>query len=88
MNTSYGRLPGGGYGYGYYDPLHPGVFMAVAAHQMMVNDAMMMNSGYGHWDNRGRPVVVHSNGALIVYFVLMGIIVVVVVVVMVINKKQ
>jgi hypothetical protein len=64
INTSYGMLPGGYYGYGYIDPVTH-LMVALAANQMMVNDAMMMEAGYGQWDNTGRPIVVHSHGFLI-----------------------
>lgn len=49
-------LPGGYYGYGYMDPVTH-TMVALAAHQMMVDDMRMMQAGYGQWDSTGRPVV-------------------------------
>jgi hypothetical protein len=58
--SSYGMLPGGHYGYGYYDPMTH-VMVALAANQMMVNNSMMRESGYGQWDDSGRPIIVHES---------------------------
>lgn len=80
VGTTYGMLPGGGYGYGYYDPVSH-MFMALAMNQMLVNDAMMMESGSGHWDSTGRPIVVHNNSGLMIFFIILGSIVVILVVV-------
>lgn len=60
VSSSYGMLPGGHYGYGYYDPMTH-MMVALAANQMMVDNAMMRQSGYGQWDDSGRPVIVHES---------------------------
>lgn len=56
VNVTYNSFGGGGYGYGYMDPT-TGVFMALAANQMMVNSAMMSQAGYGQWNANGTPYV-------------------------------
>jgi hypothetical protein len=60
VSSSYGMLPGGHYGYGYYDPMTH-VMVALAANQMMVDNAMMRQSGYDQWDDSGRPIIVHES---------------------------
>lgn len=56
VNTSYGMLPGGYYGYGYMDPII-GTMVALAAHDMMVTNAMLRNHGYGTYSASGAVVV-------------------------------
>jgi hypothetical protein len=80
INTSYDRLPGGGYGYGYYDPTSH-LFMALAVNQMIVNDAMMAESGYGRWGHDGRPVQTSGAGIVLLWF--FGFLVIVTVIVIV-----
>jgi hypothetical protein len=78
--SSYGMLPGGHYGYGYYDPMTH-VMVALAANQMMVNNSMMRESGYGQWDDSGRPIIVHESNpvtALIYFILIVGAVVLVV----------
>jgi hypothetical protein len=57
--------------------------VAIAAHQMMVNDAMMMDDGYGQWGNDGRAVVVHHNSGVTFLYILIGIVIVVVIIVVI-----
>lgn len=57
--VSYGQLPGGGYGYGYQDPM-TNTFTALAAYHILTNDSHMRNAGYGRWDESGKPVVVEK----------------------------
>jgi hypothetical protein len=74
VSPSYGMLPGGHYGYGYYDPM-TNMMVALAANQMMVDNAMMRQSGYGQWDDSGRSVVVHepsSSSAIVLVLVILG----------------
>jgi hypothetical protein len=52
---------------------------------MMVNDAMLMNAGYGHWGADGRPVVVHSHSGAAVLMWIVGICIVIVIVVVAIK---
>lgn len=54
--TTYGMLPGGYYGYGYMDPV-TGSMMALAAHDMMVTNAMLRTHGYGTYGAGGAVVV-------------------------------
>jgi hypothetical protein len=75
-------FPGGGYGYGVYDPLTH-VFMALTAHQMVVNDMAMMEAGYGRWGQDGRPVDVHHNSGVTFLYILIGIVIVVVIIVVI-----
>lgn len=52
----YHSVPGGGYGYGYMDPLtHAFVTLAVA--DMIMDAHEMRNAGYGNWDANGRAIV-------------------------------
>jgi hypothetical protein len=79
VNTSYGMLPGGYYGYGYMDPITH-TMVALAAHHMMVDDMRMMQAGYGQWDSTGRPIIYRSStGAIvigvIVLLVIIGVII-------------
>jgi len=67
VNTSYGMLPGGGYGYGYMDPV-TNMFVAVAAHQMLVDAHTMRMAGYGHWGADGQPIVYDPISPLKVLF--------------------
>lgn len=55
VNVTYNVLPGGGYGYGYRDPL-TGTFMAMTAAYMIADAAMMNRHGYGAYDQYGNPV--------------------------------
>jgi hypothetical protein len=72
INTSYDRLPNGGYAYGYTDPTTH-LFIALAASQMMVNSSVMAESGYGHWRDDGRPYNDSPmNPVVIVVLVLLG----------------
>jgi len=81
VRPDYGMLPGGYYGYGYMDPVTH-MMVALTAHQMIVNDAMMMNDGYGQWDSSGRPVIVHTGTSrgLIILFVIIGFVFIMVVI--------
>jgi hypothetical protein len=75
VSSSYGMLPGGHYGYGYYDPMTH-MMVALAANQMMVDNAMMRQSGYGQWDDSGRPVIVHrsSPASAVALVIIIGIV--------------
>jgi hypothetical protein len=73
VNTSYGMFPGGGYGYGYYDPIS-NMFTTLAIHQMIVNDARMMEAGYGHWGNNGRPIRAYSCFSIIIVSIVIVIV--------------
>jgi len=75
--STYGVLPGGGYGYGYYDPT--GIFIAMTAHHMMVDAHQMRMAGYGNWDANGRPIVYRDSGMTIVWTIV-GLLLVVVIV--------
>jgi len=83
VSPSYGILPGGYYGYGYMDPMTH-VMVALAANQMMVNNSMMRESGYGQWGDDGRPVIVHDSSPVtgIVYIlIILGVVALVIFVV-------
>jgi len=55
VNVTYHALPGGGYGYGYMDPMTNAFVTLTTAH--MIADAARMNAyGYGDYDAYGRPV--------------------------------
>lgn len=56
VNVTYNRLPNGSYGYGYTNS--DGLFVALAANQMMVNAAMLSSAGYGHYNVDGTPRIV------------------------------
>jgi hypothetical protein len=69
--TSYGAFPGGGYGYGYYNPI-TNAFVALAVADMIVDHNTLQNSGYGRWRDDGRPVQQTSAaGAIIGIFVVL-----------------
>lgn len=87
VNVTYNVLPGGGYGYGYMDPMS-GMFMAVAAHHMIVNASMMRSAGYGQWDASGRPVVVRSASNSVAFIVLLFLVGAIVVAVIVSNHSK
>lgn len=67
INTSYGMFGGGGYGYGYMDPMTH-LFIAVAANQMMVDSHRMRMAGYGNWGAGGQPIVYTPTSPLAVLF--------------------
>lgn len=71
-NSVYGGYPGGGYGYGYYDPM--GLFIAMTASQMMVDAHQMRMAGYGRWDASGQPIVYRP--APVGWYVFIGILIV------------
>lgn len=72
VTPSYDRLSNGRYAYGTYDPTTH-LFIALAANQMMVNNAMMAESGYGHWRDDGRPYrSTPMSPAAVVFLVLIG----------------
>ncbi len=67
--TSYGMFPGGGYGYGYMNPL-TGLFCAMAANQMIVNDQYMAQNGYGAWGAQRQVYHSNSGGLGFLYFII------------------
>ena len=83
VNTRYDRFSDGSYGYGYYDPMTH-MFMALAVNQMIVDDMVLRNHGYGVYNENGRPVHVSTGmstgSAIIIIFVIivLGIVVYVV----------
>lgn len=82
VSTSYGMLPGGGYGYGYMDPTTH-MFCALAAHQMIVNDAMLMNHGYGSYGPGGQPVMMSTGAsiAMIIIWIIVACVVIALIIV-------
>lgn len=75
VNVSYNVLPGGGYGYGYISPT-TGLFVALAANQMYVNNAMLASAGYGSYNANGQPqTVVYRDGPGAGFIILMIILV-------------
>lgn len=54
VNVSYGGFPGGGYGYGYMDPI-TNAFVTLAITDMIVDSHMMRQAGYGSWQANGMP---------------------------------
>jgi hypothetical protein len=88
VNVTYNRYPGGGYGYGYYDPMTH-AFIALAATQMIVSASDLEHHGYGHYSNTGAPVVVHSGpSALGIIFSLFGIAVLIVILVLIVRAAK
>ena len=55
VNVTYHALPGGGYGYGYMDPITH-TFMTLTAAHMIADAAHMSRYGYGDYDAYGRPI--------------------------------
>ncbi len=55
VNVTYHALPGGGYGYGYMDPM-TNVFVTLTTAHMIADAARMNAYGYGDYDAYGRPV--------------------------------
>lgn len=96
VDVTYHVLPGGGYGYGYMDPVS-GTFMALAANQMMVDAAMMRSAGYGHYDAMGNPIVhrqaavVHhpasASTGVIIFMIFLGVGVVAIIAVVIANAS-
>jgi len=78
INTSYGAFPGGGYGYGYMNPM-TNMFIAMAVTDMIVDSHRMRAAGYGHWNDSGQPIVYRSSawGFLMFFLILIAVIVVV-----------
>lgn len=60
VNVTYNQFPGGGYGYGYYNPM--GVFVQLAMADMMVDNMMMRHAGYGYWDDPMMGAGAHMAG--------------------------
>lgn len=86
VSTSYGMLPGGGYGYGYMDPTTH-LFCALAAHHMMVNDAMLMNYGYGSYGVNGQPIMISTGASVVtILFWIIGSIVLLVIIIVIIKS--
>jgi len=56
VNVTYNVLPGGGYGYGYMDPVTM-AFIALTPRYYVVDPYAMRSAGYGQWDASGRPVI-------------------------------
>ena len=56
LHTSYAMFPGGGYGYGYIDPM-TATFIALQPRYYHVDPYQMRAAGYGNWDASGRPIV-------------------------------
>ncbi len=53
--VTYCSFPGGGYGYGYMDPVTR-AYVAVATAHMIADEYEMANMGYGQWSHSGQPI--------------------------------
>lgn len=74
--VSVGYYPfGGHYGYGYMDPI-TGTYMALTAHQMLMDDMAMQRAGYGHWSADGTPVVYRNTGAVFLWLIIILVVIV------------
>lgn len=85
-NVGYHPFGGGMFGYGYMDPL-TGLYVRLAASQMIANDMALQSAGYGHYGTNGAPVVYRNNGMTIFLSIFFGI-VFIVIIIAVVNRKS
>ncbi len=62
----YHPFGGGMFGYGYMDPM-TGLYIRLAASQMIANDMALQSAGYGHYGANGAPVVYRNNGRTVLW---------------------
>jgi len=77
--VSYNAYPGGGYGYGYIDPLTM-AFIALQPRYYVVDPYAMRSAGYGQWDASGQPVRTSSGAGVILLSIIIGAVIIVVIV--------
>lgn len=66
--------------YGYMDPVS-NAFMQYAVADMIVTNAMLRSSGYGHYNATGQPVVVHTGPGAVIGWIIGAIVIVVLIIV-------